>query len=421
MAERHKQFWRVNPVPSGGGVKRSDSSPAGAPVSRRAVTEPGKGITAFFPNDFSKEQADMISAVVAEAGRPEYLYAQRRDTRQYLRKQCRALFGGESIGNPSAESDYIKYLKTNTAVQGRQAEVAIYYDGSHISPDLVMEIQRAKRGERIKDAHALESLASYQIARGAVHQWYDMNKESKDCDIRGEDFIRTLYYVNTPKLNDSAKKSKDYQSFCNDKRLTKEGEEGLLIKYKQILAQAITVAAENGEAFSMVTPGAFLYGLTPEHQSLAKSIFLDAVVAVATDPSVSSTNFKGLSVNPPVVKKGDPLAGYLESKLKDAKLCFPVIVNYQDSSALSRAAQHLKVDFRCAESVMGEALGCVGNGGLGDRANKAFEENLFRQAPELVGVFSPKFNQALQGKDRLVKVSVPNFLESAKAGLSSKI
>lgn len=384
-----------------------------------------KGFSVIFPEGLPlpDHEKDLLNAIISEASHAKYTY----NTWDKHRERNRTNFAqwsknlnldnnGFPTRNNSPENK--DAFGDSAELQAYQQNVTVYYDGREITPDQVHEIQLIKSGQakRMDDKkfRELESLASFQIARGQVRQFRDMSQQDYKIDCGVE---RTLYYVNTPKLNPNPNTA-DVEYFCVTGTVTKKTRgdkdwkptgvlrpdrlEQLSEKYEKIISLAVTIAGKNNEAFSMVTPNAFLAGLDKANKEKAQSIFLSAVWKVAIKYWIGK-GCRGLFISAPLnlCKQYHNLFHAMKSAFR-----YPVILNItQDSHALPCAIKTLNnLDFRVAEAVMGEPMGKVGNGWKGRHAAKAFEENLCRQAPMTVSVFSGYYNRKLNNKQEYVKI-----------------
>ncbi len=287
---------------------------------------------------------------------------------------------------------------SEASIQEQQPKgVKLYYDESNCTQEQAKQIQQCKAGMRLPrdvDKHRLESLASHAVVRGTVLQRYDMSLPPDLCKL-DQPRERRFYYLNMPKLG---KGSFDLDYYCKRDHgqyiLREDMHNALKFKFKSILSLAIKVAADNGEGFNVVTPNAFFYDLRRDQQTEAKKLFLNAVIEVAQEIDVTLiTGFKGLFLNNWLKGAATTLHGAA------AVFKIPVIfMGDKDASSAQRIAQEKDFGWGVAESLMGEALGAVGNGAMGSGAKQAKEENDTRQCPDMIRVFGPGWNQSLLNK-----------------------
>ncbi|MBT4963460.1 MAG: hypothetical protein HON32_04705 [Francisellaceae bacterium] len=243
----------------------------------------------------------------------------------------------------------------------------------------------------------LEQLSSYVVVRGEVKQLHEMNEDATPLDPPRD---RVIYYATFPKLQSSFKPlSKDFTDFCKPNgtnrkwSLKSDKEDDLKNKFKDVIRLQARVAAHNKEGLDIVTPNAFLEGLTLEDQIKAKKLFAKAVVEVASEPEMPG--FKGFFVH-----SSDEMGSALSSA---SSLNVPIVMHDGDASSPQLAGQG---KIKVSETIMGEGCGAVGNGALGSRANKAKEENDTRMLggfSELI--FNPNCNKALLNKNRFKALS----------------
>lgn len=300
-------------------------------------------------------------------------------------------------------------LVDGKAIRVQQEQIDYIYDESKITLKQVYHIQLLKAGHAnaivVPDGKTLEgyereleSLGSYVVVRGRVWQSHEYN--GNICNKLHE---RVLYYANFPKL---AGQSKDLAYFCSDGHLREDRIPELKEKFKAVIRLQARMAAKFGEALDIVTPNAFFYGLEQHsEQPKAKSLFADAVIEFAMEEPIPG--FKGLFVH------GD-LSYIIMQRSIEFKT--KVAINNGNAASPGRISNEDALGLTVAESIMGEACGPVGNGALGNRGDRAKEENDARVLSLMQLVFGPQFNSTL-----LDKIYLELFYQNSDLLLSLQI
>jgi hypothetical protein len=375
--------------------------------------------------------------VDVEIGRDngKYGFANDDRARENLRKSLRVFFGHKhdavAAGNLKDVADPSEFNKllhgNNAAVQynspnsgaqqikidgkkfiEQQKNVKVYYDQKYITPQEVHDLFALKTHSKKVNIPAsynnpeayridLEEKASYVMMRGEATKY-----------VRGDgvvDPVDVVYYYGTfPNLSDP--KTNDYKKFINpnDGALNPTTKGALQQKFKDVIKLQILTAIDNNEAADILTPNAFF-----EVKKNAKTkveleqLFGEAIKAVANDPTIP-TNFKGLFVHP---------SGGFAANTIPANTRFPIKVNKGDITAPQRLAYVNKAGFNVATCIMGDGVSWVGNGAMGDRANRAAEENETRRSFTIPGLFSSKFNANLRDQSQYKQIDIATGVATA--------
>lgn len=334
---------------------------------------------------------------------------------------------GDIVINPEYQAMDISSTLSYADIKEQQEAVQIWYDSSKLTEQEVKDIQHLKAGLAINAPLGktqkqymleLEEKASYLAVRGEVKQLYTMRKARNIGDlVLQQPRSRIIYYTNFPKLQ--GHESLDVLKFVRRDNGQLQKYQKLKEKFKAVIKLQVIVANANNEGLDVVTPNAFFYALKDSNElAKAKVLFAQAVreVAEETDPD-KYPDFKGLFVHDTLgmkeIMRGDvpqgmekvilgnenkagttrALQDWAQRKLR-TPLKINVIVHNQDASSPQLAGS--KSNFRVAEALMGEAIGAVGNGALGSRAEQAKEENDTRQfGGGIECVFNPNMNKSL--------------------------
>lgn len=335
----------------------------------------------------------------------------------------------------SAYGDYEEAAVSKKEIEDARNGIKIYYDFEAIKRELLAEIPKITkemllrsiphimllkegRSQKVraelsvgnpgfdfeKYKEILEKISPFLLYRFKSKQTFHMDKDGIDFAKDRESQIRPFYYNHLPNLQTD----KPFWGYFTDRArpiklddgkevpqavLTPQGELRLIEIYKSAVNLQLRCAAENNEGCFLMEPNAFLYGLEESNRAVAKDIFLQAAVEAIRDFKNGKTDDE--------IKKLGPI--FLQSKAakrraeKGEEIDLSQIhqsielhiVEGMDASYPHRAG--LKV----AQQVMGDALGPVGNGALGKRADNGAEENLCRQMPMMLCVMAPQNNPQL--------------------------
>ena len=189
-----------------------------------------------------------------------------------------------------------------------------------------------------------------------------------------------VYYACYPRLNKNSRDMEHYTSGSDGSAvLIDEKKHELTNHYKRIILQQLVVASTNDEDIDLQVPNAFLYGLREDQQKIAKGIFMDALYSAArtakANPNVFG-NVKAIYTHWDAKEIPKDLAGFVLSNPGDAFAPDDIRLNGR----------------RAAVCIMGDGVGPAGNGALGDRARRGFEENTGRRAGATVEAVGPAMN-----------------------------
>lgn len=269
----------------------------------------------------------------------------------------------------------------------------------------------------------LARCAPYVLYRFEAAQTFSLDaiggvKLLPDGDIRKQS--RPFYYNYLPNLDNHV--PNDRAEFCigsnNNRKITRPT--ALLERYKAAIKLQLTCAAANKEGCFITEPNAFFYGLGKpslfgwqgdDEQEKGRKIFLAAAISAVEEFSRSSLaqQLGAVFIQSTVANEANKGFGIVDSDHNDAETMFQgweeiaekvvaikniklAVTSNIDSASPNLYGQCGKV----AQPIMGDATGRVGNMAFAqDQAANAAEENLTRQAPEILCVIDPKFNDNL--------------------------
>ena len=258
-------------------------------------------------------------------------------------------------------------------------------------PDRFYKNRLALRAPRAYRQH-LEKKAEHIVVRSTIFMTHQPNGELLDKPRE-----HVVYHACYPRLNGGSPDQRYFATGRTGKaqlRSEKTGE--LQDRYKATILQQLKVASANGEDIDLQMPNAFLSGLKPEDQELAKLLFEKALFEAAKEAKADPNVYGGLKAI--YVHNGKRALPSKKSTLS-TKLDIPkdledfVFLNRGDAFAPDRISHHEDKGRRVAVCIMSDGLGKVGNGALGKRANRAMEENIARLCSGTVEASGPAFNQ----------------------------
>ena len=332
---------------------------------------------------------------------------------------------GEQI--PPLKSEVFRVSKDE--IKQYQNGIKIYYDLEAIKKiypnydnDLFLQalssMMRAKKGDNIdsKEEEALKKISPHILFRFESKQIFEYYKdqsgqeEIKILDPKNDKRAqnRPFYFNFTPQLTRGAP---DFQYFTDkDAFLVQDKKSQLEEKYKSMAKLQLYVSAKNNEGCFFLEPGAFLHGLSQADQGEAKKMWLkgvfDAITEFENRPDKLGKNLGRVFVQSSFLPKDIQRD---EKKIKHLQVYF--------SDGLDCAKTHAKLGsgLSVAQPVMGHATHAIGNGALSDGAEKAAEENLYRQMAGLMAVaMGPQNNKKLLDYNWLASRS-----EDISTGLSA--
>lgn len=312
-------------------------------------------------------------------------------------------------------ADGVPYIAlSSTQLKQCQSSVQVVYDSRYLTSDEAMNILKLRAQLSVKGVNraVLAKKASHLLVSGNVQQFFMMDKEASLVpELNAEGSLarrpreRIEFFTVFPELSGIG--AADYHHYC---RFGKFKHRAAQLMYKanvrEILRLSLKHASDQGYAFSMVMPNNFLRGLNDEHQNLAKTLFLEAVIDVAKEKDIVE-NCPAIYLNP-TLTKGSTEALYqtFQEKVLTAnehqEAQVPIILHRSDAAApmLIAAQQGLKHDgqpLKTAEALMGHSMNPAGNAAIADGIPYAKEENDARvMSGFLEMTLSYKFNKTLQ-------------------------
>lgn len=275
-----------------------------------------------------------------------------------------------------------KFLELDGAkVVAAQKDVQMWVDSNVADQDLaeILALKSGKRSnisvERRKD---LEKNAEGIVMRSKIFMTHKPTGELRDAP---EEHI--IYHACYPRLNNGSDDQLYFASGPAGAAVLREDRlDELKERYKQVILRQLKVASANGEDIDLQAPNAFLYGLAGPEQKKAKQLFQQALYEAAREAKGNAQVFGGLKA---IYVHGT--ADGIPDDLKDF-----VFDNTGDAFSPDRIGQE-NGGRRVAACIMSDALGKVGNGALGTRAERAMEENVARGSSGTVEASGPAFNE----------------------------
>ena len=309
---------------------------------------------------------------------------------------------------PQQKSEVLRVTKDE--IKNSQEGIKIYCDLEaikkiypHYDEELCLRaiqlMMLAKKGNKIGDEEkkVLQKISPHILFRfesKQIFDYYEKNGQEEikildpKTDARAQN--RPFYFNYTPQLTKGAP---DFQYFTynNTDSLDRKKEEMLKEKYQSMANLQLYVSAKNNEGCFFLEPGAFLDGLSRVEKEKAQKKWLEGVFDAITEfekrPDGLGKNLGRVFVQSSFLPKD---IDRHEPKIKHLHVYF--------SNRLDCAKTHANLGggLSVAQPVMGHATHAIGNGALSDGANKAAEENLYRQMAGLMAVvMGPQNNENL--------------------------
>lgn len=273
-------------------------------------------------------------------------------------------------------------------IKTHQGDAKAYFDGHESTAEGSVNVHRAKvfRDQKLEPSLFKRSYFTTTITPVTQH-FAGVNADP----------VRRLRYLSDMKFPNlcAQKQNGDYIDWHRDisKRNFKAGgADKFKADLKKIIAFGSRSAHHYGVGLALVTPRAFFSYLSDDAQKQAKTLFIQACAEVAQE--IDLPNFAGLVLHhDEAINAEDILKRAFEIKAPRIPVFFSEGL---DAAALQLASTELGLDLKFADSIQGEPLRSVGNGGLSDSGDSAKDEGDCREsAGESVYTLGAQFNDEL--------------------------
>ncbi len=211
--------------------------------------------------------------------------------------------------------------------------------------------------------------------------------------------------------------------------LSKEGKEKFIKKCRKIILLQAELASKHEEGIDILTPNAFLDGLTAKEKQNANILFAKAateaclVISKINKQNPDNSPFKNLKS---LHFHDIGIDGFQnEFSKKSNKITIPIFVsskfdNEQSvcKSAANKASKKLKGN-KVASCVMGNVLSKIGNGAFSDFGTWGAEENDIRRYCMLYRIANSEYNTIFFEQVKYVASKISDFLNPKKDKLET--